>query len=76
MNDTTLGCFKKNAHSEIFVKVYKARTKCETHKVKPHKVRAACTMIVHPRLDIVNEPVRPLLFTISSRLLYQGKVFL
>ena len=30
------------AHSEIFVKVYKARTKCETHKVKPHKVRATC----------------------------------
>ena len=22
------------AHSEIFVKVYKARTKCETHKVR------------------------------------------
>ena len=31
---------------------------------------------VHPRLDIVNEPVRPLLFTISNHLLYQGKVFL
>ena len=32
--------------------------------------------IIHPSLDIVNEPVRPLLFTISSRSLYQGKVFL
>ena len=32
--------------------------------------------IVHPSLDIVNEPVRPLLFTISSHSLYQGKVFL
>ena len=32
--------------------------------------------VVHPSLDIVNEPVRPLLFTISSRSLYQGKVFL
>ena len=31
---------------------------------------------IHPRLDIVNEPVRPLLFTISIRLLYQGKVLL
>ena len=31
---------------------------------------------VHPSLDIVNEPVRPLLFTISSHSLYQGKVFL
>ena len=31
---------------------------------------------VHMRLDIVNEPVRPLLFTIPSHLLYQGKVFL
>ena len=33
-------------------------------------------MIVHPRLDIVNEPVRHLLITISSHLQYQGKVFL
>ena len=29
---------------------------------------------VHPSLDIVNDPVRPLSFTISSRLLYQVKV--
>ena len=29
-------------------------------------------IVVHPSLDIVNEPVRPLSFTISSRLLYQG----
>ena len=28
----------------------------------------------NPSLDIVNKPVRPLSFTISSRLLYQGKV--
>ena len=35
-----------------------------------------CLLKVHPRLDIVNEPIRPLLFTISSHLLYQGKVFL
>ena len=33
-------------------------------------------VVLHPSLDIVNEPVRPLLFTISSRSLYQGKVFL
>ena len=32
--------------------------------------------LIHPSLDIVNEPIRPLLFTISSRSLYQGKVFL
>ena len=29
---------------------------------------------IHPSLDIVNEPVRPLLFTISSHSLYQGIV--
>ena len=29
---------------------------------------------VHPSLDIVNRPVRPLSFTISSRLLYQVKL--
>ena len=37
---------------------------------------AIVVFTLHPRLDIVNEPVRPLLFTISSSLLYQGKVFL
>ena len=36
-------CTKKNAQSEIYCKIYKARTKCETHKVKPHKVRANCS---------------------------------
>ena len=29
---------------------------------------------IHPSLDIVNEPVRPLWFTISSHSLYQGIV--
>ena len=33
---------QKIAHSEIYCKIYKARTKCETHNVKPHKVRANC----------------------------------
>ena len=41
------------------------------------KIRSIClktkqiTSIVHPNLVIVNEPVRPLLFTISNNSLYQ-----
>ena len=45
----------------------------ESHRVM---LQGNAGTYVHPSLDIVNEPVRPLLFTISSRSLYQGKVFL
>ena len=31
------------AHCEIFLRIYKSRTKWGSHKVKPHKVRATCT---------------------------------
>ena len=41
-----------------------------------HTYSSASNFKIHPSLDIVNEPVRPLLFTISSHSLYQGKVFL
>ena len=33
---------EKLAQCEFFLRKYKSRTKCETHKVKPHKVRATC----------------------------------
>ena len=38
--------WEKIAQCEFFWRKSKARTKCETHKVKPHKVRATCTMYV------------------------------
>ena len=33
---------KKIAQCEFFLRKYKSRTKCETHKVKLHNVRATC----------------------------------